>query len=180
MKALVWYGSDATLSGVSPVYIAAQNGDLEALKYLLQEAPEEHGSRAKQASAPEDRHGREMLSQKIRQLLDKPVVKVLWREIGEDVGPNRAKRGGTTPLYIACQNGHFSMVQMLIELRAEVNKSLQTLETPLFIACQGGFLEEVRVLVEAKAKVNEAKQGGASPLYVACQKGHVEVVRYLL
>ena len=68
------------------------------------------------------------------------VVEVLWETLNEEVGLNVAKRGGATPLYIACQNGHFEVVAKLVDLKAEVNRSLQSKETPLFIACQGGFL----------------------------------------
>ncbi|CAE7202641.1 ankrd29 [Symbiodinium microadriaticum] len=105
------------------------------------------------------------------------VVEVLWETLNEEVGLNVAKRGGATPLYIACQNGHFEVVAKLVDLKAEVNRSLQSKETPLFIACQGGFLNVARLLVEHQADVDQAKQDGASPLYIACQNGHVGVVR---
>lgn len=153
----------------TPLFIACQNGHRDVVKLLLE-------MKAKY-SCTEDCSSPLLVAAQNGHL---GVVEVLWETLDEEVGLNVAKRGGATPLYIACQNGHFEVVAKLVDLKAEVNRSLQSKETPLFIACQGGFLNVARLLVEHQADVDQAKQDGASPLYIACQNGHVGVVRYLL
>lgn len=89
---------------------------------------------------------------------------------------------GSTPLYVACQNGHSDMVQELITNKADQNICFGG-HSPLYIACQNGFSKIVEILCNSfnsKAKVNGSSPNGSTPLYVAAQNGHSECVKKLL
>ena len=74
------------------------------------------------------------------------VVSALLQAEGIDV--NRAKKDGSTPLYIACQEGHLDVVRMLLSTEGiEPDRARKDGMTPLFIACQEGHLDVVRMLL---------------------------------
>ena len=48
---------------------------------------------------------------------------------------NQPDKDGTTPLFIACQNGHLDIVRVLLESNAiQLNDSMNNGATPLIIA----------------------------------------------
>ena len=57
-------------------------------------------------------------------------------EAGADV--KKARDNGTTPLYIGAQNGHETVVRVLIELGADINKATGDGVTPFYIAAENG------------------------------------------
>jgi ankyrin repeat protein len=50
---------------------------------------------------------------------------------------------GATPLYIASQNGHSDIVNILIRNGADINLARNTGATPLYIASQNGHSDVV-------------------------------------
>ena len=61
---------------------------------------------------------------------------------------------GATPLYIACQNGHTSIVEALLGRDADVNKATtDTGATPLYMACYNGHTSIVEALLGRDADV---------------------------
>ena len=72
----------------------------------------------------------------------------------ESLDINLSDRFGRTPLYFACSNNQFSVVEKL--------------------------LKHPNIDVNRKIDVNERDICGSFPLYVASSKGHLHVVRELL
>ena len=61
--------------------------------------------------------------------------------------PNRAGENGSTPLYIACQNGHLDVVRMLLSTEGiDPNRAKKDGRTPLYVACENGHLDVVRMM----------------------------------
>ncbi len=102
-------------------------------------------------------------------LLSQPDVKVELRT---------AK--GESPLMMAALKGHLSLVQLLIERKAEVNKPGWT---PLHYAAtnaEPGSAQVVRLLLEHHAYIDAESPNKTTPLMMAAHYGHPAVVKLLL
>eukprot|EP01117_Protostelium_nocturnum_P011792 TRINITY_DN4299_c0_g1_i8.p1 TRINITY_DN4299_c0_g1~~TRINITY_DN4299_c0_g1_i8.p1 ORF type:complete len:144 (-),score=41.10 TRINITY_DN4299_c0_g1_i8:156-587(-) len=78
----------------------------------------------------------------------------IFLELSQVIDPNVKNQFGSTPLYIASQNGHSDVVRMLLE-----NPS------------QNGHSDVVRMLLENHK---------CTPLYIASQNGHSDVLHFSL
>jgi ankyrin repeat protein len=68
---------------------------------------------------------------------------------------------GSTPLYIACQNGHLKIVETLLQYDIDVNDSAcYDGTTPLHVSCYKGHQQVVELLLEKGADVNTPHQHG--------------------
>ena len=88
---------------------------------------------------------------------------------------------GGTPLYIAAQNGHLSVVTALLA-NSRVNPNQATIygKTPLYIAQQNGHLSVVTAFLANLRVNNQATSDGETPLYIAAEYGHLSLVTALL
>ncbi|CQD08614.1 ankyrin repeat domain protein [Wolbachia endosymbiont wPip_Mol of Culex molestus] len=86
-----------------------------------------------------------------------------------------------TLLTIAAENGHASVVEVLLKAEANVNAvDSNKWFTPLHVAAENGHASVVEVLLKAKANVNAVGIEGCTPLHVAAENGHASVVEVLL
>ncbi|XP_052703310.1 serine/threonine-protein phosphatase 6 regulatory ankyrin repeat subunit A-like isoform X3 [Crassostrea angulata] len=97
---------------------------------------------------------------------------------GADI--NLCMKDGTSPLFVACENGDNSIVQLLLRNRAAINLCQINGTSPLYIACQNGHESTVQLLLRYGADINLCQIDQASPLYTACQNGHDNTVQLLL
>lgn len=68
---------------------------------------------------------------------------------------------GSSPLYIACQNGHESTAQLLLSNGADIDLCIEDGTNPICVACFDG-----------------CRKDGASPLLVACENGNDRTVKF--
>ena len=90
---------------------------------------------------------------------------------------------GYTPRYIAAQQVHVKIVQLLLPRLQNIDttQSNNNGVTTLSVASQNGHLEIVKVLLERDdVDVNRADNDLVTPLNIACANGEVDVVKYLL
>ena len=88
---------------------------------------------------------------------------------------------GSTPLYIAAQNGHHEIVKALIKHGAKIDFLFRSGYTPLYMAAQNGHKSVAEILLKHGANINHrCHSGGSTPLYIAAQNGHYDVVEFLL
>ncbi|KAH6986800.1 hypothetical protein EDB80DRAFT_183080 [Ilyonectria destructans] len=89
-----------------------------------------------------------------------------------------------TPLWYAAQNGHDTVVKLLVAAGADVNAAAAEFDgrTALQAAAEGGHLGVVKKLLAAGADVNAAAAGdyGQTALRTAAERGYLEVVEKLL
>ncbi len=156
---------------LSKLFSSAKNGDLEAVKYLVERAEVDVNAQDMFAFtslmfAAESGH------------LD--VVKYLVKEAKVDV--NAGNEFGNTPLIFAAENGHLDVVKYLVkEAKANVNAKNEFGETALMFAAKNGHLNVVKYLVkEAKANVNARNDCEDTPLIFAAEKGHLGIVKCLV
>jgi ankyrin repeat protein len=98
------------------------------------------------------------------------VINTVIEEIylGADVNSTyKNKRGFTTPLIAAAQNGHAEVVEALILHGADLNKPNKAIETPIFKAINHGNLAIVEILIKNGADINKADIMGFTPLHEA-------------
>ena len=80
---------------------------------------------------------------------------------------HQAEENGATPLYIAAEEGHDSVVSALISAGASVDQAAENGATPLYIAAQKGHDGVVNALISSGASVDQAEEDGVTPLIIA-------------
>jgi len=63
---------------------------------------------------------------------------------------NRANKTGWTPLCIAAQEGHASIVQLLTKANVDVNTTNQDGATPLYVAARRAHESVIRILIKSE------------------------------
>ena len=202
----VGQGADVDLvnnNKTSPIYVASQEGYLNIVKYLAENASaniflqEIDGHTSLHIAAAHVHH--KVVVYLALKGLDvniestsgdtaltrasywghHQVVMVLLK-LGAKV--NHRDKNGRTALLDASLQGHFSVVLILLNNNASVNiKSSDDYNaTPLYAAAQENHFQIVMILVARGANINFREEEGRTPLWEASFDGHVEIVKYLL
>ncbi|SPP76638.1 blast:Protein TANC2 [Drosophila guanche] len=90
-------------------------------------------------------------------------------------------RQGYSALWLAVKEGHWSVVEQLLQRGALVDEPLgQTRKTPLMIAAEEGHLELVELLLARGAALEAQDHEGFTALSWACLRGHLAATKCLL
>ncbi|WCJ27558.1 Ankyrin repeat family protein [Euphorbia peplus] len=91
-------------------------------------------------------------------------------------------RSGLDPLHVAANQGHQGIVQVLLEYEPSLSKTTgQSNATPLISAATRGHTAVVRELLSKDSSLVEiSRSNGKNALHLAARQGHVEIVRELL
>ncbi|TKR72642.1 hypothetical protein L596_020059 [Steinernema carpocapsae] len=89
---------------------------------------------------------------------------------------------GLTPLHLAAQSGHDSLVRMLLNQGVQVDATSTTMSViPLHLAAQQGHIAVVGMLLSRSTQQQHAKDWrGRTPLHLAAMNGHYEMVSLLI
>ena len=85
-----------------------------------------------------------------------------------------------TPLITACERGHISCVELLIQYGADINATNKNRWNPLVIASYDGSVSCLELLLRSGAEVNYEDQYGSTSLYWACYRGHTACAELLI
>ena len=108
--------------------------------------------------------------------------------LASDANVNLAGPGSSSPLSLAAQRGHTSIVELLLQSRCDVSQTASLGDslnvTALHLAAQHGHSAVVNLLIEAGATVNAMMTvrgiNGITPLHLAVQNEHLEVMDILI
>lgn len=87
---------------------------------------------------------------------------------------------GESLLSAACSAGCFFLVEMILDMGAEIEDRGHKDTTPLMEAANSGHSDIVKLLIERKASIDAQTNQGNTPLILAAANGHTECVRLLL
>ncbi|KAI0988584.1 hypothetical protein GJ496_005992, partial [Pomphorhynchus laevis] len=105
----------------------------------------------------------------------------LLLELGADINA-QIETNKNTALTLACYQGRYDVVKLLIEYKANIEHRAKTGLTPLMEAASGGFTEVGSVLIEKGADINAPPVPSSrdTPLTIAADRGHDKFVQLLL
>mmetsp|Transcript_22890 Transcript_22890/g.73709 ORF Transcript_22890/g.73709 Transcript_22890/m.73709 type:complete len:325 (-) Transcript_22890:5-979(-) len=156
-------------TGGPPIFIAAQCGRIEAVRYLLNEGADPNVALVENWISPLNVAAQNGHAAIVKLLIDG----------GADV--NMARADGQTPLLRACQKGHEDCVALLLQANADIDYAtpLQGI-TSLLSSVNFGYANITEMLLRAGANQNKAMHDGAGPLFLAAKKGDLSQVKLLL
>lgn len=94
---------------------------------------------------------------------------------------NQIDRYGRTALHYASDQGHVSIVQLLLTNGCNINHTCSSESlSPLHLACNKGHTEVVNLLIKAGARVDHTTNTKVTPLHLASSYGHIKVMQLLL
>ena len=95
--------------------------------------------------------------------------------------PPSPPRATSTPLWIACKEGHVDAARLLLAKGADVHKASKENRTPLHEASYKGHIDVVRLLLanDAAADIDREDEYGDTPLADAENEDHSDIVALL-
>jgi len=208
---LIRAGADANAEnrlGVTPLYLAAQNGNAAMIQKLLAA-----GAKADQV----DRATGESILMVVIRAGSTDSVRAL---LSSGANPNLAEpQLRVTPLMLAAESGNADIVRALLGRGADVHARTRTgatpapklpcidqagcgshgvgiirgglpkqgirapipgAMTPLMYAAREGNVDAARLLIEAGSDVNEVDKNDIGPLLMAISNNHIEMARFLI
>lgn len=92
---------------------------------------------------------------------------------------------GRSLLHATCETfleneGHKSIINLLIQNQLEISKGDENGLSPLHLACDNGLISICKLLIENQADINMQDGENMTPLHVACQRKNSDVVEVLL
>jgi ankyrin repeat protein len=83
-------------------------------------------------------------------------------------------------LHASCAKSNVSIVQLLIDRRANVDAVDIFNDTPLHVSCRRGLLDISKLLIDHGADIHAANFKLDTPLHVACRLAHLDIIRLLV
>ena len=163
--------SNFCVSGKTRLHLAALNGELEVVKFLIEDMDcdpnlKDHYERTPLLHASDGGH-----LDVVRYLVDTHHCHPLCLDEGKQ-----------TPLHRAAANGKIEVIRYFATIiTQQSNLLIKDSDTPLHLASLSGHLEVVKFLTEdMKCDPNLKDELARQPLHHASERGHLDVVRYLV
>ena len=151
------------------IFGAAQNGDLEALKYYLEK---------KNMSPNLKKDGKWPL---LHLAIDNGHLELIKYLVKRKVDPYSKNFENNCPIHIACMNNYLNIVQYFAkDLKIDIDVRGYEDSTPLHISSSNeNRIEIVKYLINKNANYNLKDKSGQTALDIAKSKGNKKIVEYL-
>ncbi|XP_044762829.1 uncharacterized protein LOC123319871 [Coccinella septempunctata] len=164
----LFYKLDEAFGGFTTLHIAADDGLVKIVNYLL--------SKNVKVDARTDVGATPLHLAALNGHLD--TVKALIRA-GADV--NSSNMNGNCALHWACETGREEIVKVLIKNGADVNVTdHENNFAPINYLAKDGFTDILKIFLENGADVNVTTKDGLTPLLYAVEGRHLEIVDLLM
>ena len=154
-------------SGLTPLMASAWGGKIDNAIYLV-----EHGAKL------------DSVSEKGATALHYAVLRGHWQIakylLQQGANANQCVNGypGLTPLCLACQKGFETVVEVLLDAGADMDRESRDGSFPLFSAVRGGSLPVVKILIKRGADLNK-RNNGQTARDAALRSGRGDIVGYI-
>src|SRR3990167_4326719 len=99
----------------------------------------------------------------------------------KDIDLEQKDAQGFTPLLRAAENGHLSIVRLLLNLGADLTAVSHAGSNALLLACYNNRIEVAHFLLQDKNfPTNTKNKDGATPLHIVAGKGYLEICNDLI
>ena len=163
-RALLAEGADPNVlsHGKSPVYVAAETGQDDALRMLFE------------AGADKEPHH---LAKPLFRACEMAHANVARTLLAEGATANaRLRAPHSTLLLLAATSGHAGVVEALLEHGALHATTDRWTQFPMYVAAGEGHVAVLRALIDADADVNQQTNALSTPLHSAAFGGHAPAV----
>lgn len=186
----------------TPIWYAAAAGQIDAVKMLLDakadlshhtDKPAWKAARMGQVNVIQMMLDAKVTLQKMINIGNTYIVQKLIKAKTNISNPDQNDH---TPVYMAVQQGHADIVNILISAKADINKKCLDKDiylgkdyiyedniyvTPLYKAINVGREDLVKILIDAKADVNKRiKPAGDTCILMAVKTGNIRLVKMLI
>ncbi|XP_064474446.1 protein fem-1 homolog CG6966-like [Ornithodoros turicata] len=168
--------TSAKTDGSTPLVMAARNGHLEVIEYLIERCNadiEQVGSVTFDGETIEG-------APPLWCAAAAGYMNVVQSLVVRGASVNATTSTNSTPLRAACFDGHFEIVRFLVRLGADIEIANRHGHTCLMIACYKGHLDIAAYLVACGADVNRKSAKGNTALHDCAESGSLDILRLLL